>query len=36
LSQEHPPFMSTAQDVLKQITDTDVKFVDLRFSEPRG
>jgi glutamine synthetase len=28
--------MTTAQDVLKQIKDNDVKFVDLRFTDPRG
>ena len=28
--------MSTADDVLKQIKDKDIKFVDLRFTDPRG
>jgi glutamine synthetase len=28
--------MSTAQDVLQSIKDKDVKFVDLRFTDPRG
>ena len=28
--------MTTASDVLKMIKDEDVKFVDLRFSDPRG
>ena len=28
--------MSTASDVLKKIKDEDIKFVDLRFSDPRG
>ena len=28
--------MASANDVLKQITDNDVKFVDLRFTDPRG
>ena len=28
--------MKTAQDVLKMIKDKDVKFVDLRFTDPRG
>jgi len=28
--------MSTAQDILKQIKDDDIKFVDLRFSDPIG
>jgi len=28
--------MTTAQDVLKQIKDNDVKFVDLRFTDPKG
>ena len=28
--------MSTAQDVLQEIADKDVKFVDLRFTDPRG
>ncbi|MEW5422552.1 type I glutamate--ammonia ligase [Amorphus sp. 3PC139-8] len=28
--------MSTAQDVLQTIKDKDVKFLDLRFSDPRG
>ncbi|MQT12063.1 type I glutamate--ammonia ligase [Segnochrobactrum spirostomi] len=28
--------MSTANDVLKQIKDQDIKFVDLRFTDPRG
>ncbi len=28
--------MTTAADVLKQIKDNDVKFVDLRFTDPRG
>jgi glutamine synthetase len=28
--------MSNASDVLKRITDNDVKYVDLRFTDPRG
>ncbi|MEM0908976.1 MAG: type I glutamate--ammonia ligase [Pseudomonadota bacterium] len=28
--------MSTAQDILRDIKDKDVKFVDLRFTDPRG
>jgi glutamine synthetase len=28
--------MTSASDILKQIKDNDVKFVDLRFSDPRG
>ncbi|MEX0345282.1 MAG: type I glutamate--ammonia ligase [Rhizobiaceae bacterium] len=28
--------MSSASDILKQIGDNDVKFVDLRFTDPRG
>ncbi len=28
--------MKTAKDVLKQIADDDVKYVDLRFTDPRG
>src|SRR5690606_5618373 len=28
--------MTTAQDVLKRIKDEEVKFVDLRFTDPRG
>jgi len=28
--------MSTAQDVIKQIKDNDIKYVDLRFTDPRG
>jgi len=28
--------MSTAQDILKDLSDKDVKFVDLRFTDPRG
>ncbi len=28
--------MKTASDVLKAITDNDVKYVDLRFTDPRG
>src|SRR3569623_1976803 len=28
--------MKTAQDVLKAIKDNDVKYVDLRFTDPRG
>src|SRR5690606_39819761 len=28
--------MTTAADILKQIQDNDVKFVDLRFTDPRG
>ncbi len=28
--------MSTASDVLKQIKDNDIKFVDVRFTDPRG
>ncbi len=28
--------MTTANDVLKQLKDNDVKFVDLRFTDPRG
>ena len=28
--------MSSASDVLKQISDNDVKFVDLRFTDPKG
>jgi glutamine synthetase len=28
--------MKTAQDVLKFIKDNDVKYVDLRFTDPRG
>src|SRR5258708_30217247 len=29
-------FMKTTQDVLKSIKDNDVKYVDLRFTDPRG
>jgi glutamine synthetase len=28
--------MTTAKDILKQIKDEDIKFVDLRFTDPRG
>ena len=28
--------MTTAKDILKQIKDNDVKFVDLRFTDPKG
>ena len=28
--------MTTANDILKQIKDKDIKFVDLRFTDPRG
>ena len=28
--------MTTAKDVLKQIADNDVKYVDFRFTDPRG
>ena len=28
--------MKTAKDVLKMIKDKDVKYVDLRFTDPRG
>ncbi|TIP35501.1 MAG: type I glutamate--ammonia ligase, partial [Mesorhizobium sp.] len=28
--------MTTAKDIMKQIKDNDVKFVDLRFTDPRG
>ncbi len=28
--------MTTAKDVLKMIKDNDVKYVDLRFTDPRG
>jgi glutamine synthetase len=28
--------MTTATEILKQIKDNDVKFVDLRFTDPRG
>ena len=28
--------MTTAKDVLKQIKDNDVKYVDFRFTDPRG
>ena len=28
--------MTTAQEVLKSIKDNDVKYVDLRFTDPRG
>src|SRR6218665_2421284 len=28
--------MTTAKDILKQIKDNDIKFVDLRFTDPRG
>ena len=28
--------MTTANDILKQIKDNDVKFVDLRFTDPTG
>ena len=28
--------MTTANDILKQIKDNDVKFVDLRFTDPKG
>ena len=28
--------MTTASDIMKQITDNDVKFVDLRFTDPKG
>src|SRR6201999_4322909 len=29
-------FMKNAKDVLKSIKDNDVKYVDLRFTDPRG
>ena len=28
--------MKTAKDVLKEIKDNDVKYIDLRFTDPRG
>ena len=28
--------MSEASEVLKQIKDNDIKYVDLRFTDPRG
>ena len=28
--------MSTANDVIKQIKDNDIKYVDFRFTDPRG
>ena len=28
--------MTTAKDVLKMIKDNEVKFVDMRFTDPRG
>jgi glutamine synthetase len=28
--------MTTATEILKQIKDKDVKFVDLRFTDPKG
>ena len=28
--------MTTAKDIMKQIKDNDVKFVDLRFTDPRS
>lgn len=28
--------MTTAHDILKLISDNDVKFVDLRFTDPKG
>ena len=28
--------MTTANEILKQIKDNDVKFVDLRFTDPKG
>ncbi|TIU18811.1 MAG: glutamine synthetase, partial [Mesorhizobium sp.] len=28
--------MTTAKDIMKQIKDNDVKFVDLRFTDPKG
>ncbi len=28
--------MTTAKDVMKMIKDNDVKYVDLRFTDPRG
>jgi glutamine synthetase len=28
--------MTTATEILKQIKDNDVKFVDLRFTDPRA
>lgn len=28
--------MTTASDILKQIADNDIRFVDLRFTDPRG
>ena len=28
--------MTTASDIMKQISDNDVKFVDLRFTDPKG
>ena len=28
--------MTTANDIMKQIKDNDVKFVDLRFTDPKG
>jgi glutamine synthetase len=28
--------MTTANDILKQIKENDVKFVDLRFTDPKG
>ena len=28
--------MATASEILKQIKENDVKFVDLRFTDPKG
>ena len=28
--------MTSANDILKQVKDNDVKFVDLRFTDPKG
>ncbi|WP_298351491.1 glutamine synthetase beta-grasp domain-containing protein, partial [Rhodoblastus sp.] len=28
--------MTTAKDILKKIKDEDIKYVDLRFTDPRG
>src|SRR5690606_35590842 len=29
-------YMTTASDILKKIKDEDIKYVDLRFTDPRG
>src|SRR6202043_4050252 len=36
LNLEERQIMKTAKDVLKAIKDNDVKYIDLRFTDPRG